>query len=189
MSSSDGGDTWYPYKDPYGGYFIFGPGSTDNKVYIWVIWTWKSGKTKNAYAENWGEAKRVEAMIPAAKTTKYSWIVDFVDANSRTVLMGDMKAQKVGSTKTASCLTCHTSLELASLGDITPNIPAKLSGSSVMDDNEGPTWWDLWTETLALTFNAKETLNGHTGGDFTAAAVKEMILYELDNAGYSTSSD
>ena len=71
----------------------------------------------------------------------------------------------------------------------TPNIPAKLSGASVVDDNEGPTWWDLWTEKLALTFNAKETLSGHTGDNFTAEAVKEAILDELRHAGYSTSSD
>ena len=188
-STSDGGGTWEPYNAPYGGYFIFGPGSTDNKVYIWAIWTWKNKAGKHAYAEDWGEANRMEAKIPAGQKTKWSWIVNYVDPNSRTLLTGDMKVKKVGSAKSTSCLSCHDSTALATLGDIDPNIPAKLSGASVVDDNEGPTWWDLWTEKLALTFNAKETLSGHTGDNFTAEAVKEAILDELRHAGYSTSSD
>jgi hypothetical protein len=103
--------------------------------------------------------------------------------------MGDMKAKKVGSAKTASCLSCHTSGELATLGDIAPNIPAKLAGSSVVQFINGAVLTDYWTETLTLSFNAKETLKGHTGNHFTAEAVKEEILDALAAAGYNTSSD
>ena len=187
--TNDQGDTWGKYKTSYGGYFIFGPGSTDDKVFIWTIWTGKDKSGKWADAEDWGEANRIEATVPSGKTTKHSWIVNYVDPNSRTLLMGDMKVQKVGSAKTASCLSCHTSGELATLGDIAPNVPAKLTGSSVVEFINGTVLTDYWTETLALSFNAKETLKGHTGNHFTAESVKDAILAALDSAGYSTSSD
>jgi hypothetical protein len=189
MSTNDDGSTWDSYKKPFGGYFIFGPGSSDSKVDIWAIWTWKESGGKYAFAENWGEANRVEAQIPVGTKTKWSWIVNYVDPNSRTMVMGEMKVKKVGLAKSSTCLSCHSSQELAGLGDIAPNIPAKLVGSSVVDDNEGPTWWDMWTETLTLTFNTKATLKGHTDNHFTSVAVKDAILDDLHNAGYNTSTE
>jgi hypothetical protein len=189
ISTDDGGDTWSTYKTPYGGYFVFGPGSADNKVAIWAVWTWKNNGEKFAYAEDWDEVNLVEAKIPAGKTTKWSWIVNYIDVNNRTLLTGEMKVKKVGSAKSGTCLMCHDSTELATLGDIDPNIPAKLSGSSVAEYIDGTGSTDVWTEQLALTFNAKATLANHTESNFDAEAVKDAILDDLDSAGYFTGSD
>ncbi|MGA2093631.1 MAG: hypothetical protein ABSH16_09515 [Sedimentisphaerales bacterium] len=180
-------DEWSQYKDPYQGYFIVGPSSTEGKVEIWAIWTWKDKMGLHYWTEDRGDVNLVQADIPAGKKTKWMWVISDVNDQYRTLLTGEMKVKKVGSAKSATCLNCHSAGELATLGDIDPNIPATLAGYEIWDYSEGDpiTSRDLYTSTMKLTFNSKKTLENHVlYQNMDATSVKDELESELDAAGY-----
>jgi hypothetical protein len=185
---SAGANIWSQYKEAYSGYFIIGPGSSGESIYLWAVWTGKDGKWKYAYTEDWGDIDLTQAGILAGKKTKWTWIMSDVNDEYRMLLTGDIKPKKIGSVKNKSCVSasCHSSADLADKGDIDPNIPATLTGYKIGDDKEeNPVnYRDLWTGKITLTLNTKLTLKAHLDGNFDAYDAMYGLLEDLDAAGY-----
>jgi hypothetical protein len=187
---SAGANIWSQYKEAYSGYFIIGPGSSGEKIGVRAVWTGKEGKQKYAYTQDWGDMNLVQAGIIAGNKTKWTWIMSDVNDEYRMLLTGDIKPKKIGSVKNKSCVSasCHSSAELAALGDIDPNIPAKLAGYTIMDEKEGDpviTYRDLFIGKMTLTLNTKMTLKAHLDGNLDAYDATYGILNDLQDAGYN----
>jgi hypothetical protein len=181
---------WYQWKGTYPGYMIIGPGSSGEKIGVRAVWTGKEGKQKYAYTQDWGDMNLVQAGIIAGNKTKWTWIMSDVNDEYRMLLTGDIKPKKIGSVKNKSCVSasCHSSAELAALGDIDPNIPAKLAGYTIMDEKEGDpviTYRDLFIGKMTLTLNTKMTLKAHLDGNLDAYDATYGILNDLQDAGYN----
>lgn len=178
---------WGRYQNPYyGGYFIIGPGSDSTRIHIWTIWTWKYGTDKYCDAVDWGEVNLVAGDIPSGRKTKRTWVISDAGNESRTMLAGAAKVQKIGSAKSKSCLNCHTVDELAVLGDIAPNIPSAMKGYQMWDftifDGDVFTSRNIYTSQMKLTLNSKKIFQYHQEDD--AGTVKDALVTELQNAGY-----
>lgn len=181
---------WYQWKGTYPGYLIIGPGSSSESIELRAVWTDKYGKQKYAYTQYWGEIELVQASILASNKTKWTWILSDVEDEYRMLLTGDIKPIMIGSVKNKtykSCGSCHDSADLADKGDIDPNIPATLTGYTIMDEKEGDpviTYRDLFIGKMTLTLNTKMTLKAHLDGNLDAYDATYGVLYDLQDADY-----
>jgi hypothetical protein len=177
------GYVWEQYKDPYGGYCVVGPGSDDTKVNMLYIWVSKDKSGYHYFTEDHSDVNLVTADIPAGKKTNWTWVISDANDQYRTMLSGAMKVQKIGKATSKSCLDCHSTGELATLGDIDPNIPSKMTGYAVWDYKEYSgdiaTYIDMYTSQITLSLNSKKTYLYH---DYTDAVdVRDDLIYEIEN--------